>query len=70
MLAEDLADFGDGCGHALRHPALPLLFGQGFLLMGMFVAVYNFAGFRLAQAPFSLSQSAIGLIFCSWVSSE
>lgn len=54
-------------GAQLRHPALPWLFGMGFLLMGMFVAVYNVAGFRLAAAPFSLSQSAIGLIFCTYV---
>lgn len=53
-------------GH-LHHPALPLLFGMGFLLMGVFVAVYNYAGFRLMRAPFALSQSAIGLIFCAYL---
>ena len=31
--------------------------------MGSFVAVYNYIGFRLAAAPFSLSQSQIGAIF-------
>ncbi|MFX1681554.1 MFS transporter [Mitsuaria sp. CC2] len=53
-------------GH-LMHPMLPLLFAMGFLMMGMFVAVYNYAGFRLMRAPFSLSQSAIGLIFCAYL---
>lgn len=53
-------------GH-LTHPMLPLLFAMGFLMMGMFVAVYNYAGFRLMRAPFSLSQSAIGLIFCAYL---
>ncbi|WP_377159510.1 MFS transporter [Roseateles sp. UC29_93] len=53
-------------GH-LTHPMLPLLFAMGFLMMGMFVAVYNYAGFRLIRAPFSLSQSAIGLIFCAYL---
>ncbi|SEL32794.1 MFS transporter, YNFM family, putative membrane transport protein [Roseateles sp. YR242] len=53
-------------GH-LSHPALPFLFAMGFLMMGTFVAVYNYAGFRLMKAPFSLSQSAIGLIFCAYL---
>lgn len=53
-------------GH-LRHPALPLLFALGFLLMGLFVTVYNYAGFRLMREPFALSQSAIGLIFCAYL---
>jgi len=51
----------------LAHPALPCLFAMGFLMMGMFVAVYNYAGFRLMRPPFSLSQSAIGLIFCAYL---
>lgn len=53
-------------GH-LTHPMLPLLFAMGFLMMGVFVAVYNYAGFRLMRPPFSLSQSAIGLIFCAYL---
>ena len=53
-------------GH-LTHPMLPLLFAMGFLMMGMFVAVYNYAGFRLMRPPFSLSQRAIGLIFCAYL---
>lgn len=51
----------------LTHRSLPLLFAMGFLMMGMFVAVYNYAGFRLMKPPFSLSQSAIGLIFCAYL---
>jgi YNFM family putative membrane transporter len=35
----------------------------GFLLLGAMVTTYNYIGFRLAQPPFSLSQSAIGLVF-------
>ncbi|MET0207423.1 MAG: MFS transporter, partial [Burkholderiaceae bacterium] len=51
----------------LTHRSLPLLFLIGFLMVGTFVAVYNYAGFRLLRAPFSLSQSAIGLIFCAYL---
>jgi len=47
----------------LRHVAMPCLYAIGFLAMGAFVAVYNFADFRLSRAPFSLSQSALGAFF-------
>ena len=41
-------------GH-LRRSGLPLLFLIGCLLMGAFVTVYNYAGFRLAASPYNLS---------------
>lgn len=47
----------------LRHGALPWVFLCGFLLMGSFVTIYNYIGYRLAAPPFSLSQTAIGAIF-------
>jgi YNFM family putative membrane transporter len=49
-------------GH-LRAPGLPWLFLIGFLAMGSFVTVYNYAGFRLGQPPYDLRQSEIALIF-------
>lgn len=54
-------------GQQLRHRGLPWLFAIGFLVMGMFVTVYNYAGFRLMQAPFNLGQTAIGLIFSAYL---
>ncbi|WP_342018667.1 MFS transporter [Devosia geojensis] len=42
---------------------LPWLFLSSFLLMGAFVTLYNYAGFRLAQPPFGLSHTAISAIF-------
>lgn len=42
---------------------LPLLFLSAFMLMGSFVTLYNYAGFRLALPPHSLSHSAIAAIF-------
>lgn len=42
---------------------LPWLFVSGFLLMGAFFGLYNYAGFRLEAPPFNLAQSAIGAIF-------
>jgi YNFM family putative membrane transporter len=47
----------------LADPGLMLLFLLAFLLMGGFVCVYNYIGFRLLEPPFSLSQTAIGFIF-------
>lgn len=42
---------------------LPWLFVSAFLLMGSFVTLYNYAGFRLALPPFDLSHAAIASIF-------
>lgn len=42
---------------------LPWLFASAFLLMGSFVTLYNYAGFRLALPPFRLSHAAIAAIF-------
>ena len=47
----------------LRRPVLPWLFAEGFLLMGAFVAVYNYIGFRLSEPPFGLSQTIVGTVF-------
>jgi len=43
--------------------AMPSLFLTAFLLMGAFIGLYNYLGFRLMDAPFSLSQTTIGAIF-------
>lgn len=51
----------------LTDPALPLLFTVGCLCMGVFVTIYNYAGFRLLAPPFGLSPTQIGLIFCAYV---
>lgn len=47
----------------LGNPVLRGLFLQGFLLMGGFVALFNYIGFRLAGGPFGLSSTLIGLLF-------
>ena len=44
----------------LHDDGLPWLFALGFLLMGVFVSLYNYIGYRLMDAPFGLGQSAIG----------
>jgi MFS transporter, YNFM family, putative membrane transport protein len=49
-------------GHVRAGP-LPLLFLIGFLLMGAFITVYNYATFRLSGAPYKLSDAEISLMF-------
>jgi MFS transporter, YNFM family, putative membrane transport protein len=53
-------------GH-LRDGALLMLFAEGFLLMGGFVAIYNYLGYRLLAPPFDLSQAEVGLIFSAYL---
>lgn len=53
-------------GH-LRDRYLPWLFAIPFLAMGVFVSVYNYAGFRLGGPEFGLSQSQLGMIFSAYV---
>jgi len=50
-------------GVALRQPVLSKLFGMAFVLMGGFVALYNFLGFRLLAAPFELSPAVANSVF-------
>ncbi len=50
-------------GRIFRDPGLPRLFLTSFLLMGAFVGLYNYLGFRLQAPPFGLSQTAIGAVF-------
>jgi YNFM family putative membrane transporter len=47
----------------LHEPGLLCLYGLAFLTMGGFVSLYNYIGFRLLEAPYSLSQYQVSLIF-------
>ncbi len=46
----------------LQDAGLPWLFCLAFLIMGCFVSVYNYIGYRLLGAPFGLSQSLVGAL--------
>jgi MFS transporter, YNFM family, putative membrane transport protein len=52
----------DGLRSHLRDPGLPWLFSLAFLLMGAFVSLYNYIGYRLLAPPFSMRQSAVGAL--------
>ncbi|SFT62860.1 MFS transporter, YNFM family, putative membrane transport protein [Kosakonia arachidis] len=51
----------------LRDKGLPLLFLEGFLLMGSFVTLFNYIGYRLMLSPWSLSQAVVGLLSLAYL---
>ncbi len=56
-----------GIASLFRDRALPLLYAEAFLLMGVFVTIYNYAGFRLLAPPYELSQAAVGGVFLLYI---
>lgn len=46
----------------------PILYLQGFLLMGGFVAVYNYLGFRLEAPPYLIPPAVAALVFIAYLS--
>ena len=57
---------GNLLGH-LRNPGLLPLFLLGFVLMGGFVTVYNFLGYRLLRGPFGLSEAVVATVFVMYL---
>ncbi|BCW46311.1 MFS transporter [Arthrobacter sp. StoSoilB5] len=55
-------------GSHSSNPKLVSLYLQAFLLMGGFVAVYNYLGFRLHAEPFGLPTTLVSLIFLAYLS--
>lgn len=51
----------------LRDPAVLALVAIPFLLMGGFVAVYNYLTFRLVEEPFALPVAIVGLVFLAYL---
>jgi MFS transporter, YNFM family, putative membrane transport protein len=51
----------------LRSARQLALYAQGFLLMGAFVAVYNYLGFHLAAPPFRLPAWLVTLLFVAYL---
>ncbi|CDL41454.1 Permeases of the major facilitator superfamily [Citrobacter freundii] len=50
-----------------RDRGLPLLFAEGFLLMGSFVTLFNYIGYRLMLSPWELSQAVVGLLSVAYL---
>jgi YNFM family putative membrane transporter len=51
-----------GTAKHVRDAGLPWLFLLSFLLMGVFVSMYNYIGYRLLAPPYGLRQSAVGAL--------
>lgn len=51
----------------LRDPRMLVLYAQAFLLMGGFVAIYNYLGYRLERAPFGLPVVVSSLLFFAYL---
>jgi YNFM family putative membrane transporter len=62
-----LRDLGTPMRAQLRDPGLRCLFGIAFLLMGAFVTVCNYLGFRLIAPPFALPPALVGLVFLGYL---
>jgi len=61
-----LAPLWRGVRAALADPALRWMYTVGALLMGCFVGVYNFLGFRLIAPPFSVAPALVALVFVAY----
>ena len=66
--ARELRFSGLSCSmlRLLKTPAISLLVLAGFCLLGSFMTLYNYLGFRLEAAPFSLSPGLAGLVFLTY----
>src|SRR5699024_6342322 len=51
----------------LRSAVLNVMYLLGMLLMGGFVAVYNFLGFNLVEEPFNLPVSGVSPLFLAYL---
>ncbi|GAA4867731.1 MFS transporter [Pseudonocardia benzenivorans] len=62
-----LRELGRPIGRHLADPVLRGLFAVSFLVMGAFVTVYNYSGFRLEAAPFGVPVGLAGLVFLGYL---
>ncbi|BAQ78343.1 MFS transporter [Pseudomonas sp. St29] len=58
----------DGFNMHFRDAGLPWLFLEAFLLMGAFVTLFNYIGYRLLAEPYHLSQALVGLLSVVYLS--
>ncbi|WP_413482613.1 MFS transporter [Morganella psychrotolerans] len=51
-----------------RDDGLPWLFAIGFIIMGSFVTLFNYIGYRLLEPPYNFSQSVVGMLSVVYLS--
>jgi YNFM family putative membrane transporter len=62
-----IANLRDSYKAHLSDKIILALVAEAFLILGTLVTVYNYIGFRLLAAPYSLSQSIVGSVFGLYV---
>ncbi|MCM2319298.1 MAG: MFS transporter [Pseudomonas sp.] len=62
------ANLASGLRLHLTDRGLPWLFLEAFLLMGGFVTLFNYIGYRLLEAPYNLSLTLVGLLSVVYLS--
>ena len=58
----------DGFTMHFRDAGLPWLFLEAFLLMGGFVTLFNYIGYRLLAEPYHMSQALVGMLSVVYLS--
>ena len=58
----------DGFTLHFRDAGLPWLFLEAFLLMGSFVTLFNYIGYRLLAEPYHMNQALVGLLSVVYLS--
>ena len=58
----------EGFTQHFRDAGLPLLFLEAFVLMGAFVTLFNYIGYRLLAAPYHMDQAYVGLLSVVYLS--
>jgi YNFM family putative membrane transporter len=62
-----LSAFLEGARRHFGDAGMPWMFAVGFLMMGCFVSLYNYLGYRLAAPPFDLRPSLLGAVFSLYI---
>jgi YNFM family putative membrane transporter len=58
----------DGFVMHFKDAGLPWLFLEAFLLMGAFVTLFNYIGYRLLAGPYHMNQALVGLLSVVYLS--
>ncbi|NIK79212.1 YNFM family putative membrane transporter [Paenibacillus castaneae] len=58
-----LTNWTSGISSGLKNKHLFYIYGMGFLLLGVYVALFNYISFPLSKPPYHLSQTWIGFLF-------
>jgi YNFM family putative membrane transporter len=56
-------NWASGISSGLKNKNLFYIYGMGFLLLGVYVALFNYISFPLSKPPYHLSQTVIGFLF-------